>query len=596
MIKQRGDSVKLRDISMFAKMTIAFIIFVLLPIMIVLLFTYAQWRDNARGELVGEQWRRIDQVKEAIGMRIDQIETISNNIASDPQLIYLLNRSYIRDRYSFDQYRTQAQSPVLQALMSNATSIWRIRVFFNNPTIPEGWGSFYSTRRTSDQEWYKRCMEEGAPFWFRANGKEYFTHHDLSNTISENCYIFARPVKDLYGNILGVLCIEVKDSSLFEPFELSIRNEGFFIQQNLTVILGNVIGEDVVEDEDAIRIFSDDNGRKENSFRKSFLLYDEILPISAYLGVVLDMEAYASLSRPLAVNFITMFCAICAAMLVFYLAMSSMTRKINDNLRIITSAVQGDLSLRVPVRGNDEIGQIARHFNSLIELVDNLIRDRVKKETAQKEAQLNDLQYRINPHFFYNTLDILAGSMVLVGQFHIAEAVSDFGKMLRYNLHGGLTGTLVQEMQYIRSYMQIQDLRYEHRVHLHIDLPEALEKREIIKFILQPIVENCVMHGFQDEELNITINITENADNSLTIVICDDGKGIEQSQLRQINNNLLLSGDREENKLGIGLGNISERIKLYYGEGAVITMRSQPGVHTHVTMVLPQGQQKGETR
>lgn len=578
---------KLRDISMFKKMTIAFVIFILLPILGLLVATYGQWRGELRREMIAEQWLRIDKVAGAIGARIEHIEGVSSAIVSDSSLIYLLNRRYSGDRYAFEQYNAQAYYPISQALLGNASSIWRIRMFYENPTVPEGWGAFYNAERASDRAWYQRCKEEGEPYWLRVNGNAYFNHYDLGDTIEADCFVFLRPVKDYAGGFLGVLCIEVKDDSLLEPFAISMSGDGFLISQDMTSGFGGELPDRLIADEAAREILLGGNALADNPYRGDYLLYEEIAPISAYLGVLLDMDAYDLLSGPMTVNFAAIVIAIGAAMGVFYIVMRNMTRRINENLAIMTDAVQGDLSLRVPVRGDDEVDRIARHFNSLIEMVDDLVKESVRKETAQRDAQLNDLQYRINPHFFYNTLDILAGGMVLAGQFEIAEAVSDFGKMLRYNLRGGLTGTLAQETQYIAGYMKVQDLRYRHRIHLEVDLPEELREREIIKFILQPIVENSVLHGLRDERLHIFIGFSLNARGGLVIVIRDDGKGVDQEQLSRINENLRLPEDPAHERIGIGLGNIGERIRLYYGEGARITMRSEPGVCTEVTMILP---------
>lgn len=579
---------------MFKKIAIAFVAFILVPVTLVLAFTFRRMYADLRMELTNEQWRRIEQVHTAIDGKIERIESISSTIASNGQLINLLSRPYSQNVDAYLQYRTQAAQAIAQAFASNRDSIWRIRLFFLNESVPEGWDTFYRAERAADRDWFTQMIGQYDSAWFKLNGKRYFSHHNLNDTLDEDLFILMKTVRDYVGNPLGVLAIEVRAGSMLEAYNMALLDDGFVSDMDGAFLHVNENAGALPLDEVSAAIASAKLGESLR-LRDRILLVDTLPKLSLAFGILTDAAAYRSLSLSMGLYFAAVGLGLGAALLTFIQMQRRMIRQINVNLGIMTQAVQGDLSLRVPVVGDDEISRIARHFNQLIELVDELIRDRVQKEIAQRDAQLNDLQYRINPHFFYNTLDILAGSMVLAGQHQIAEAVSDFGKMLRYNLRGGLTGTLKQEMQYIQSYMQVQAVRFGDRIHLEISLPEALSDRQIIKFILQPIVENCILHGYQDVDLNIAITIEQDADRALIIAIEDDGHGIDAENLDLLNGQMEDSAPpSRKNGLGIGLNNISERLKLYYGDGASVRIDSESGHHTIVTLIIPYKGERSE--
>src|SRR5690606_1390450 len=118
------------------------------------------------------------------------------------------------------------------------------------------------------------------------------------------------------------------------------------------------------------------------------------------------------------------------------------------------------------------------------------------KERAQKDARLMALQYQINPHFIYNTIEIFGMRMELQGDYETAEAIADFGKMLRYNMSNDYRlATLREEMDHVNNYIRIQKLKHPDHLHLSMDISAHLEQHEVIKFILQPLVENSIKHN-----------------------------------------------------------------------------------------------------
>ena len=258
----------------------------------------------------------------------------------------------------------------------------------------------------------------------------------------------------------------------------------------------------------------------------------------------------------------------------------------------MTLAIHNDFKSRIPVNRKDEIGQIAQNFNILLEKINVLLRNLVIKETAHKDAQFKALQFQINPHFIYNTIDVYVNKLALAGNYEIADSIADFGRMLRYNIgRKEIFTTLRMELDYIKSYIGIQKLRFEERLKLNINVPKELLGFKIIKFILQPVVENSILHNMNENGMKLEINIdVRMSDEKLIISISDNGHGIEPSKLKELNNQFITSRYKQFSDPGntnIGLQNINERLKLFYGNEYHIRMKSVYGRNTTTILTIP---------
>jgi len=260
-------------------------------------------------------------------------------------------------------------------------------------------------------------------------------------------------------------------------------------------------------------------------------------------------------------------------------------------ISIMRKVIQGDLKMRIPDKGPDELGQLAQDMNGLIEMNNELIHSMIMKERLRKEAQIQALQYQINPHFIYNTLDVFRMRLIKEKMFWISDLLADFGKILRYNLSDQTPETtLSDELDLIQKYMNLQKISTSHSIELQMFIDDKLKKYPVIKFLLQPIVENSLKHGKRQESNSLTIKISsEVSENEIVINIRDDGKGISSNNLKRLNDALQqpLMQYREEKKNSIGLQNINSRLRLYYGEQYYLTIDSVEQQYTCVTIKIP---------
>lgn len=222
-----------------------------------------------------------------------------------------------------------------------------------------------------------------------------------------------------------------------------------------------------------------------------------------------------------------------------------------------------------------EIGKIGTKFkemvNNNLELSDRLL----SSELKEKEAELLLLQAQINPHFLYNTLDSLYCMAVIDHNDNIANMVSSLSNTFKLSLNRGQRYIQVNdEINHIKEYMAIQNIRYNNRFDLILDVEEAIKPLTMIKFILQPFVENAMYHGLEAKIGRGYIKVSGHAAKDGILMFCIEDNGVGMADISVV-------------MRGYGVKNVVERIHLYYGEEYGVTFESWPGQGTKVTIRIP---------
>lgn len=200
------------------------------------------------------------------------------------------------------------------------------------------------------------------------------------------------------------------------------------------------------------------------------------------------------------------------------------------------------------------------------------------------------LASQINPHFLYNTLETIRMKAFTAGNKDVANAILLLGKSMHYVLEntGTASTSLKKEFDYIATYLSIQKLRFNDRINYTLIVPEDLDLNEyqILPLLLQPLVENAILHGLDDKETDgrIVIEVSRKDDDLLLINISDNGRGMDEAELDALEKGLEVE---KTSSLNIGLYNINRRIKLFYGSAYGMKIESQPDKGTHVSLTLP---------
>lgn len=276
--------------------------------------------------------------------------------------------------------------------------------------------------------------------------------------------------------------------------------------------------------------------------------------------------------------------------LISSIAMSfGMTKPLKKLISAMKIVEKGDLSVRFRVKFNDEIGHLGKSFNNMLIEINKLIHDVYITNTRKKEAELNALQMQINPHFIYNTLESIRMMAVVNDDDETSEMVSILGKLLRYSI--SIKYQLVKikdEIEHLKNYLLLQNYRFEDRFELNLDFVYDLYDVNIIKLIFQPIVENAIFHALEtlDNKGIITIRGVLSED-GIFFEIEDNGVGMSEEQLEKLVQHVNDFTTVKGNSHGVGLRNVNERIKLYYGEKYGMKIYSQLGKGTIVRLELP---------
>lgn len=265
--------------------------------------------------------------------------------------------------------------------------------------------------------------------------------------------------------------------------------------------------------------------------------------------------------------------------------LSKPLQKILKKMRLIS---RGDFQRDFSLEGDDEMGELGIGINELAGSISDLLR-KVKKEEAEKRnLELLVLQSQVNPHFLYNTLNSIKWMATVQKADGIRDMVSALGRLLmNISKEKSEEISIRREVALTEDYIFIQNVRYNGKIKVQYDVKdESLLENQIVKFTLQPIVENAIFHGIEPkkESGNIKIEISEK-DESVLLCIEDDGVGISQRDI----NNIFISTEKHNNRglRSIGIKNVDDRLKLFYGKDYGLSIESEIGIYTRVNIKIP---------
>jgi two-component system sensor histidine kinase YesM len=272
-------------------------------------------------------------------------------------------------------------------------------------------------------------------------------------------------------------------------------------------------------------------------------------------------------------------------MLIFSVFMS---RTLTKPVKLLFDACKriesGDLFSRVAIRSNDEMGQLGRTFNMVMDQINANLERELVEQKRQNELKLEILRSQINPHFLYNTLDSIKFLANLQEIHNIASMCSSLINLLKYNLSSSTLATLEEEVESVRNYVGIQKYRYGDIFEFKTEIAKETERCIISRFVLQPLVENCLIHGFDDIESGGEIVVRSGiVGEILRLEVINNGNGIDRSTLDKINRGI----EQDKPSSNIGINNIRERICLQFGDQATLVYSSGENTGTAAALRFP---------
>ncbi|SHJ87343.1 two-component system, sensor histidine kinase YesM [Clostridium cavendishii DSM 21758] len=272
---------------------------------------------------------------------------------------------------------------------------------------------------------------------------------------------------------------------------------------------------------------------------------------------------------------------------IVYYKFKKLERRTNNILNSIEEVENGNLESRIAIGSeNDEIALISKRFNFMCERLDRYIKQVYVAEIKQKNAEIMAFQNQINPHFLYNTLESIRMKAVTNGDKQVGKMLYNLATLFRNMVKQDTYITMRLELEHCKMYLELYKFKYENKFDYIIECDEELTSIEVIKFSIQPIIENFLIHGINhDSEDNLLmISVTANDDNVVNVIVEDNGLGMSKEQLKKINK-IINEGDQSHKS--IGLTNVNERIKLAYGIEFGLSLDESPMGGAKVIIKIP---------
>lgn len=268
------------------------------------------------------------------------------------------------------------------------------------------------------------------------------------------------------------------------------------------------------------------------------------------------------------------------SLILAYLMSMMFTKPLSKLATALRKTGRGDFESRIPVRGYGEIDQVIRRFNDMNDKIQQLIHENYEVKLLEKQAQINQLNTQLNPHFLYNTLNLINCIAIEQDNDEIGKLVSSLSRMLQYTVaNDKSTGTLRDELEWLEGYVFIMRCRFEGRLDYGCYVESELMNGEVPRLFLQPFVENAFLHGFEHMEDGFVLRISGWRENDRRYFsVRDNGQGMSPERIAEI-----MAGKGSS----VGMRNVHRRLKLMYGEEYGIEVQSNLGRGTTILICLP---------
>ncbi len=474
----------------------------------------------------------------------------------------------------------------------NRIVVW-ISVYLENDTITENAHFRKVNEEVRSEEWYKKVMlQDGGAVWQRMGLPLALNHEDT--------LVLTRLLKTRKSEPVGVMVMYLRKERLRE--ELLSRNSPtmMLLNQDQEIIsCGDPLPVSAFRRE--LREFSTP-GTAQGVVElegKDYVLtcYTMRLGESEDILQIVGLKAYADILQQtvhqISRSVIIFLVSILISLVLIRLFSRSFSTRVNQFRTQMQRAATGNFDLEPSLGGSDEISDLYGYLGTMIgdiqRLLAEIYQERLHAEqlkTQQREAEFKVLASQINPHFLYNTLETIRMKARINHQAEIEELVKMLAKILRKNLRaGGQDVSIREEVEMVESYLKIQQYRFEERIQYQIRLPEELQEYRVLPLILQPIVENSIIHGLETKEGigHILIEV-EHVEDAVLIAVEDDGLGISKARLLEVQKEM---ESRNLNRTHIGVSNVHQRLRLKYGENYGLTISSIEGKMTRIVIRIP---------
>ncbi len=567
----------MRRLRFFHKLFIAFVTISIIPLLIVGLIAYSLIVNTTKDTLSTQAYNSVVKISENIDIVTSEYGEIIGSLLAEDERI----RQALLGAGKQDDPAIQQKIAILAGKRSTAIYIVNAQgtVAFATHALPK----FFNPRLHRNQGIFKEAN-------LLKNGYVIYPHNYINSTGDSVVFCIARAIRDPRDRILGYVMMEVFKSRIEEicgNINANLNLDLMLVGSN-HLIIANL--RNPKQDGKQFRLNLHDDLAVQARFFITKVAGKECLVAhhtSGYTGFttigILPIKFILESSNY--IKIVTLWACLASLLLCLLLALW-IARSISHPLNVLVESMKqvenGNLSVQVNIEQYDEVGLLGRSFNTMVRRLRNLLDSVIAKQQQLRQLELRTLQAQINPHFLYNTLDSVKWLAKLNQVPQIAVMVTQLGKLLRSSINNEHElVTVAESIVILESYLAIQTIRYNDQFTAEFQIEPEINQYQIPKLILQPIVENAIVHGFENKPgpRRLLIRGWKEQDR-LNFAVCDDGIGMAPEKVDELNREIGISNSQQS----IGIQNVKRRIQLYYGKEYRLTIQSELGQGTQVLL------------
>lgn len=582
------------------KFTLLIIIFLMISMAVLAGVLFYNMEQNVIDQQKASMEYNIEKNQGQVLKNVDAINMSTQFFLNDTGLLNFLNGVKTGESVSteemLDFYNRDVAS--LERMVNNNPYLYQIRVYVDSETMQEMMPVLFRQSRMEKLAWSADENVDGWKFDY------------VDNLFAENGLIQQKKIMSLVTEItdfengkIGTLEVAMDMGTMFPGlYEQQDGTFSCFIDENGKRYMGSNEPEQAAEYIDAVL-------EKDESKKESVTYYTKVgkeklvvgrLSLKELNGTLICVHNITDEVQTVydmrTVYIISMILLLILLAFVINWIVRSVLHKFYDILHSIRKIQKGNLDVVIEDCGTDEMGELGRQINKMMEHIHILIEENINRELLAKNSEIRALQNQINAHFIYNVLESIKMMAEIEEKYDISDAITSLGKLLRYSMKW-VSGnvTVREEVEYIRNYLALINLRFDYEIFLSLNIPEEVMIQEIPKMSLQPIVENAIYHGIEELAEDTTIyikGIVQGKD--CVIEITDSGKGMTEEQVqelyRKISGEIETSGGKGN---GIGLKNVQDRIHINFGMKYGIEIASKLGCYTKIMVKIPMKYREG---
>jgi two-component system, sensor histidine kinase YesM len=558
-------------------------------------------KDTLKEQALSNAYRELTIANEYVEKLLEDMLYITNFVQLDAEMNTILKEKAQSKTLTNTDYEQYMDDSKINKTIENITLVGEksyVTILLKNGKSYKNYATYdFDPSQLVREDWFKKLNTlqgyesiwiESKPTVFRSDKRNNPYQISVARTLREQN-------QDIYGYVI-VTIMENKINQIFENMkgheEMMILNSSNKIlsHRDHEEIGGNFQYSDQLKKNNSSNIFEVSN--------KDYLIAEHDISFTGWKLV--SLVPYKQAVNQINSIFSKVFTVQIVSFTIFLILMASLLRTITKPLvhlgKIAEAVKRGNLAIRSRLRSRDEVGRLSESFDLMLDRVNEMIKEITHTQERKRKAELDMLQAQINPHFLFNVLNSIRMKVLVKGDQESANMISSLSKLLRMTIDKNKEIiSFHEEVQIVLDYINIMNMRQKEQVEVEISIHEEASSLNIPRFILQPIIENSIIHGLNQSAGTIVLR-TDLKEDQLVIMIEDNGQGMDEATLsklkRKLGQSISMEKDHNKNTKGfssLGLANVYERMFITFGGAFKMDIKSLPGEGTKVILTIQKG-------